>query len=79
MLNAIPCPKCSGVGCKYCNNIGAIGRDETNDYYLIKSSDNKLQVGGIITASSSPNIFLKFISKILEEPHDFLWSIKQKR
>lgn len=78
MLQAIPCPKCNSSGCRYCNNIGAIGRDETNDYYLIKSADNKFQVGGIIKASSSPNIIFKFISKLLEPPHDFIWSIKQK-
>lgn len=75
-LNAIPCPKCQGVGCKYCNRIGAIGRDETNDYYLIKSGD-KIQIGGIITHSE--NFLIKIVSKILEEPHDFLWSIKQKK
>lgn len=77
-LNALPCPKCNGAGCHYCNNIGAIGRDETNDYYLIKSSNDKLQVGGIITASSSQSILSKLISKVFEEPHDLLWSIKRK-
>lgn len=85
MLQAIPCPKCQGLGCKYCNSIGAIGRDENNDYYLEKSG-GRYRVAGIISNQSGTNplenilgLFFKLISRSLEEPHDYLWSIKKRK
>ena len=86
MIKPYPCPNCQGAGCANCNNVGFFGRDETYDYYLAKGPGGNVTVAGIKQGGSSPGIFgklfsfvFKFIEKQLEEPHDFLWAVKQRK
>ena len=85
MITPYPCPTCQAAGCANCNNVGFFGRDEHYDYYLTKEANGNVRVAGIKESGSSKNLFsqifsffFKIISKQLEEPHDFLWAIKQR-
>jgi len=85
MIKPYPCPTCQGTGCANCNGVGFFGRDNNYDYYLAKGPSGNVTVSGIKEGGLPGGILGKFfsfifkiISKQLEEPHDFLWAIKQK-
>ena len=86
MINPYPCPSCNGVGCANCNNIGFFGRDENYDYYLAKGPGGDVVVAGIKQSGTSKNaleqivsFFLRIVTRQLEEPHDLIWAIRQRR
>lgn len=57
------CPTCGGKGidpsgniCTYCKGIGLIGKDSTNEYYLIPDDKGGLMVGEIKSQLNSTDI-----------------------
>lgn len=87
MIQPIPCPSCNGVGCANCNRVGFFGRDQQYDYYLTKDPTGNVRVAGIKQSGlAGKSILEKFFSLIfgfvhrqMQEPHDFIWAIKQKK
>jgi len=86
MIQPIPCSSCQGAGCRVCNNVGFFGRDQFNDYYLARDASGNVTVSGIkgggsggIGAGKVTGALFGFIGKLIAEPHDFFWAIKQRR
>lgn len=86
MIQPYPCSNCQGAGCRVCNNVGFFGRDQSHDYYLMRDMAGNVTVAGIKGGGSTgagagkvAGAFFGLIGKLLAEPHDFFWAIKQKK
>lgn len=87
MVKPFPCSSCNGLGCRQCNYIGFYGQDEHGaQYYLAKDNTGNVYVSGPKSTGGGSSVLGKLlgaifsgIGKSLEEPHDFLWEMKQKR
>lgn len=87
MIKPIPCNTCGGKGCANCNQIGFHGRDEYNDYYLARDASGNVVVAGIkgggaggsLGIGKAASSLFSLIGKLLSEPHDFFWAVKNKK
>ncbi len=73
MVEVIPCPKCNGSGCDICKGKGTILKDENGKFYV----NDLPQESNRTTENNSWNLISKFVSSLLEEPHDFIWASKK--
>lgn len=87
MIRPVACPSCSGMGCRKCNFIGYFGSDGQQEYYLDKDAKGNIIIAGVKKSGGSDSSILSNLLgaifsravKSLEEPHDFLWEVKNKK
>jgi hypothetical protein len=86
MVKPVPCQSCNGLGCRICNYIGFFGTDGREEYLLDRDRSGNVFVAGLRQRSGGSNVLGKLLGlifghmgKSLEEPHDFIWEVKQKK